>query len=73
MDMYEIANLFHIFKSAHEHGDQFKNIRDQAFQRLKEIDADHGRPDQTSTDSNDEPANEPGDPGADDDHDGRRV
>lgn len=41
-DMDEIATLFHIHSQALGHGDLFKNIRDEALEKLKAIDAAHG-------------------------------
>ena len=40
-DFDEVAQLLHIFKGTHEHGDTFKHIRDAAWQRLKEINDEH--------------------------------
>lgn len=40
-DFNEVAMLLHIFKGTHEHGEQFKHIRDAAMARLKEINEEH--------------------------------
>ena len=48
-DFSEVAELLHIFKGTHEHGEQFKHIRDAALARLKAINEEHAP-------KNDEPA-----------------
>lgn len=40
-DFSEVAELLHIFKGTHEHGEQFKHIRDAALARLKAINEEH--------------------------------
>lgn len=40
-DFDEVAQLLHVFKASHEHGEQFKHIRDAAFERLRAINDEH--------------------------------
>lgn len=40
-DFSEVAELLHIFKGTHEHGEQFKHIRDAALARLRAINEEH--------------------------------
>lgn len=72
-DFNEVAELFHIFKAAHEHGDQFKHIRDAALERLRAINEEHAPQKEESVveEPEQEPAEEP-EPGVDGE-DGRRA
>lgn len=40
-DLDEVTALFQIHQAAMAHGEQFKNIRDAAISRLRQIDAEH--------------------------------
>lgn len=40
-DFSEVSELLHVWKASHEHGEQFKHIRDAALQRLKAINEEH--------------------------------
>lgn len=40
-DMDEVAGLLHVHEKAHAHGEALKNIRDAAWAKLKQIDAEH--------------------------------
>lgn len=69
-DFSEVAELFHIFKAAHEHGDQFKHIRDAALERLRAINEEHAPQKEEPVDE--EPSDEEP-PQDDDSKDGRRA
>ncbi len=70
-DFNEVAMLLHIFKGTHEHGEQFKHIRDAAMARLKEINEEHA-PKKEEAVVVEEPSDEDT-PQDDDSKDGRRV
>lgn len=69
-DFSEVAELFHIFKAAHEHGDQFKHIRDAALERLRAINEEHAPQKEESVVEEPEPEDAPP---SDDSKDGRRA
>lgn len=41
-DLEEVAGLLHAYKALHEHGDTFKNLKAHVWDRLKQIEEEHG-------------------------------
>lgn len=61
-DMDEVAGLLHVHEKAREHGDALKNIKDAAWERLVQINAEHGA--KPAPEPEPETADEPEDPSA---------
>jgi hypothetical protein len=43
-DLDEVANLLHVHEKASAHGDLLRNIANTAMAKLKQINEEHGRP-----------------------------
>lgn len=71
-DFSEVAELLHIFKGTHEHGEQFKHIRDAALARLRAINEEHAPKAAVEEPPVEEPTIED-EPKQSEDNDGRRV
>lgn len=49
LDIGELAALFHIHSEASKHGNNFKNIKDAAWDQLKALDAEHAKPEEDTS------------------------
>ena len=62
-DLEEVAGLLHTHKALHEHGDTFKNLKAHVWDRLKQIEEEHGpKADAPETEPPAETPTQPDDP-----------